>query len=51
MFKKEIIKKDGKIYEVIYQDSACRHININYIAEDYDYKPVKKKEKKDAVDE
>lgn len=47
MYKREIIKKEGKIYEVIYQDAELRHKNINYIA-DYNEKvekPVTDKKK------
>lgn len=50
MFKKEIIKENGKIYEVIWQDAYGKRRNINYIADYEEPKPEIKKNKK-SLDE
>ena len=50
MFKKEIIKENGKIYEVIWQDAYGRFKNINYIA-DYEEEKPKVENKKRISDE
>lgn len=46
MFKKEIIKKDGKIYEVIWQDAYGKRLNVNYIADIYEDEKPKVENKK-----
>lgn len=45
MYKREIIRENGKIYEVIWQDAYGRFKNINYIADYEVEKPVKKDKK------
>lgn len=50
MFKKEIIKENGKIYEVIWQDAYGKRCNINYIA-DYEEPKVENKKNKKSLDE
>ena len=47
MFKKEIIKENGKIWEVIWQDSEGRHKNINFLANYYEEPKTENKKKED----
>lgn len=49
MFKREIKKENGKIYEVIWQDAYGKHKNINYIADYEEPKVEIKKTKKGEV--
>lgn len=50
MYKREIIRENGKIYEVIWQDAYGKRCNINYIA-DYEVEKPKVENKKRISDE
>lgn len=50
MYKREIIRENGKIYEVIWQDAYGRRLNIYHIA-DYEEPKIEKKKNKKSLDE
>ena len=49
MYKREIIRENGKIYEVIWEDAYGRHKTVNYIA-DYEEPKVEIKKNKKGED-